>query len=69
MTLKTLIELQATSAKSYLSDIHNELSYDELTDLHTFFYHIGQENCPICQYRLTTKIEFKRATSEASGSS
>lgn len=65
MTLKYVIEMQAKNAKTYLSDIHDEMAQDELTDLHTFFYHIGQEKCPICQYRLTTKIEFGRATKEA----
>ena len=67
VTLKDIIKLQEKNAKTYLSDIHNDLTEDALIDFHTFFYHIGQEKCPVCQYRLTTKIELIRATSEADG--
>lgn len=33
---------------AYLKDIHNNLSKEELLNLHTFFYWIDVEVCPIC---------------------
>ena len=41
--------------EAYLKEIHNKLNPTELLDLHTFFYWINVEACPICNEWLTMR--------------
>lgn len=61
MELAKWVEHTEKNTKTYLKLIHQNLdSIEELTDLHTFLYHMGLEKCPICDYSFVTKIEFMR---------
>ena len=35
-------------AQDYLGYIHANLTEGQLIDLHTFFYHLDLQSCPVC---------------------
>ena len=52
---KINVTYEKSREEIYLSEIHNKLDFEQLLNLHTYFYWKDFELCPICNELLTMR--------------